>query len=208
MSRASFIATVAALLICASTSRVIAADDAPPEEARAAEQRLLGTDEEAARFAACQPFTREIAGEGAVQGSFDASLRDAGVPAAARLETRRALATAIDLGREVAAGDRFMCVSTDFTTWGADRRRSSPVAGGFHQGQAGRHPPLSPAGWCRALLAGERRGCDGAFDAPALDAVTVSSGFGMRADPFDQPPPSDAIGKRRRWEAPASRPAA
>ena len=74
MSRASFIATVAALLICASTSRVIATDDAPPEEARAAEQRLLGTDEEATRFAACQPFTREIAVEGAVEESFDASL--------------------------------------------------------------------------------------------------------------------------------------
>jgi murein DD-endopeptidase MepM/ murein hydrolase activator NlpD len=29
-----------------------------------------------------------------------------------------------------------------------------------------------------------------------LDAVTVSSGFGMRADPFDQPPPSSAIGRR------------
>lgn len=29
------------------------------------------------------------------------------MPAAAGLETRRALATAIDLGREVAAGDRF-----------------------------------------------------------------------------------------------------
>jgi murein DD-endopeptidase MepM/ murein hydrolase activator NlpD len=29
-----------------------------------------------------------------------------------------------------------------------------------------------------------------------LDAVTVSSGFGMRADPFDQLPPSKSIGKR------------
>src|SRR5260370_8179155 len=34
------------------------------------------------------------------------------------------------------------------------------------------------------------------------DAVTVSSGFGMRADPFDQPPPSDAIGKRAPMGAP------
>jgi hypothetical protein len=78
LSRASFIATVAALLICGSTSRVIAAGDAPPEEARAAEQRLLGSDEEATRFAACQPFTREIAGVGVVQESFDASLAKAG----------------------------------------------------------------------------------------------------------------------------------
>ena len=107
LSRASLIATFAALLICGPTSRVVAADDPPPEELRTAEQRLLGSDEEAARFAACQPFTREIAGEGVVQESFDASLAKAGVPAAARLEARGVLATAINLNREVAAGDRF-----------------------------------------------------------------------------------------------------
>ena len=45
-----------------------------PEVVIPAEQRLLGDDDEAARFAACQPFTREIAVEGTVKGSFDASL--------------------------------------------------------------------------------------------------------------------------------------
>ena len=199
LSRASFIATVAALLICASTSRVIAADDAPPEEARAAEQRLLGTDEEATRFAACQPFTREIAGEGAVQELFDASLRDAGVPAAARLETRRALATAIDLGREVAAGDRFYVrYEQTFTALGAPigvgrvlwlevfTRAKGPVA---------IHRFRPPGGAERFWLANGEAATAPSMRLP-LDAVTVSSGFGMRADPFDQPPPSDAIGKR------------
>ena len=194
LSRASFIATVAALLICASTSRVIAADDAPPEEARAAEQRLLGTDEEATRFAACQPFTREIAGEGAVQELFDASLRDAGVPAAARLETRRALATAIDLGREVAAGDRFYVrYEQTFTALGAPigvgrvlwlevfTRAKGPVA---------IHRFRPPGGAERFWLANGEAATAPSMRLP-LDAVTVSSGFGMRADPFDQPPPSD-----------------
>ena len=170
LSRASLIATFAALLVCGPTSRVIAADDLPPEEVRAAEQRLLGSDEEAARFAACQPFTREIAGEGVLQGSFDASLAQAGVPAAARLEARGILVTALDLGREVAAGDRFYVrYEQAFTAEDAPIGVGRVLwARGFHQDQgAGRHPPLSPARWCRALLAGERRGCEGAFDAPA-----------------------------------------
>jgi murein DD-endopeptidase MepM/ murein hydrolase activator NlpD len=199
LSRASFIATVAALLICGPTSRVIAADDAPPEEARAAEQRLLGSDEEATRFAACQPFTREIAGEGAVQESFDASLRDAGVPAAARLEVRRALATAIDFGREVAAGDRFYVrYEQTFTALGAPigvgrvlwlevfTRAKGPVA---------IHRFRPPGGAERFWLANGEAATAPSMRLP-LDAVTVSSGFGMRADPFDQPPPSKSIGKR------------
>jgi hypothetical protein len=120
LSRASLIATVAALLICGPTSRGTAAGDAPPEEARAAEQRLLGSDEKATRFAACQPFAREIARAGVVQESFDDSLAKAGVPAAARFEARGLLATAIDLGREVAAGDRFYVrYEQTFTALGA-----------------------------------------------------------------------------------------
>jgi hypothetical protein len=198
LSRASFIATVAALLICGPTSRVIAADDAPPEEARAAEQRLLGSDEETTRFAACQPFTREIAGEGAVQESFDASLRNAGVPAAARLETRRALATAIDFGREVAAGYRFYVrYEQTFTALGAPigvgrvlwlevfTRAKGPVA---------IHRFRPPGGAERFWLANGEAATAPSMRLP-LDAVTVSSGFGMRADLFDQPP-SKLIGKR------------
>jgi hypothetical protein len=61
---------------------VLAADDVRLEEALAAEQRLLGSNDEATRFAAYQPFTREIAVEGAVEGSFGASLAAAGMPAA------------------------------------------------------------------------------------------------------------------------------
>jgi murein DD-endopeptidase MepM/ murein hydrolase activator NlpD len=199
LSRASFIVTVGALLICGPTSRVIAADDAPLEEARAAEQRLLGSDEEATRFAACQPFTREIAGEGAIQESFDASLRDAGVPAAARLETQRALATAVDFGRDVAAGDRFYVrYEQTFTALGAPigvgrvlwlevvTRAKGPVA--IHR--------FRPSGGAERFWQANGE----AATAPAmrlpLGAVTVSSGFGMRADPFDQPPPSKSIGKR------------
>jgi murein DD-endopeptidase MepM/ murein hydrolase activator NlpD len=199
LSRASFIATVAALLIYGSTSRVIAAGDAPPEEARAAEQRLLGSDEEATRFAACQPFTREIAGVGVVQESFDASLVKAGVPAAARLEARGVLATAIDLGREMAAGDRFYVrYEQAFTAGGA------PIGVGRvlwlevftkARGPVAIHRFRPPGGAERFWLANGEAATAPSMRLP-LDAVTVSSGFGMRADPFDQLPPSKSIGKR------------
>ena len=199
LSRASLIATVAALLICGPTSKVIAAGDAPPEEARAAEQRLLGSDEEATRFAACQPFTREIAGAGVVQESFDASLAKAGVPAAARLEARGVLATAIDLGREVAAGDRFYVrYEQAFTAEGA------PIGVGRvlwlevftkAKGPVAIHRFRPPGGAERFWLANGEAAMAPSMRLP-LDAVTVSSAFGMRADPFDQPPPSKSIGRR------------
>jgi murein DD-endopeptidase MepM/ murein hydrolase activator NlpD len=199
LSRASLIATVAALLICGPTSRGTAAGDAPPEEARAAEQRLLGSDEEATRFAACQPFTREIAGVGVVQEAFDASLAKAGVPAAARLEARGVLATAIDLGREVAAGDRFYVrYEQTFTALGAPigvarvlwlevfTKAKGPVA--IHR--------FRPPGGAECFWLANGEAATASSMRLPLDAVIVSSGFGMRADPFDQPPPSKSIGKR------------
>ena len=105
-SRVWLLGTVATLVF-GSTSVGIAADDARLQQVHEAEQRLLGSDDEEARYAACQPFTREIAIESIFGKSFDASLTRAGVPAAVKLEARRAFAAEIDLGREVAADDRF-----------------------------------------------------------------------------------------------------
>jgi murein DD-endopeptidase MepM/ murein hydrolase activator NlpD len=199
LSRAALVATFAAALVLGPSSVGVAADDAPHGQVRAAEQRLLGSDDEAARLAACQPFTREIAGEGAVEGSFDASLAKAGVPAAVSLEARRALATALDLGREVGTGDRFYVrFQQAFTAAGAPigvahllwaelvTRARGPVAV---------HRFRPPGGVERFWLANGDAATAPAMRLP-LDAVTVSSGFGMRADPFDQPPPSSAIGRR------------
>jgi len=199
LSRASLVATFAAALVLGPSSIGVAADDAPHGQVRAAEQRLLGSDDEAARLAACQPFTREIAGEGAVEGSFDASLAKAGVPAAVSLEARRALATAVDLGREVAIGDRFYVrFQQAFTAAGA------PI-GVAHllwaelvttaRGPVAVHRFRPPGGVERFWLANGEAAMAPSMRLP-LDAVTVSSAFGMRADPFDQPPPSKSIGRR------------
>jgi hypothetical protein len=112
MKRARLAAAFAASLLFGSMSAAIAADDMSfddscLENARVTEERLLGSAGEAAQFAAYQVFTREIAATGVVTETFDAALADAGVPAAAMLEARQALATVIDLGHDMAAGDRF-----------------------------------------------------------------------------------------------------
>src|SRR5258708_6920564 len=98
MQRASLAAAFAALLFFGSMAAAVAADndDASLEDARVTEARLLGSADEDARYLACQPFTRQIAAAGTIARSFDASLAEAGVPAAAMLEARRALATSID----------------------------------------------------------------------------------------------------------------
>lgn len=61
MHKASLAAAFAASLPSGSMSVAIAADGALGHDTRAAEERLLGSDDEDARFLACQPFTREIA---------------------------------------------------------------------------------------------------------------------------------------------------
>src|SRR4029077_5314761 len=101
MKRDSFDAAFAASLLLGSVSAAIAAD-----EARLAEERLLGSADEAERFAAYQPFTREIAAGGVVARSLDAALADAGVPAATMLEAQQAFAGLLGLDRDVQPGDR------------------------------------------------------------------------------------------------------
>ena len=59
MKKASLTAAFVASLSFGSMP-AMAAEDAPLEEARFAEQRLLGSADEEARYLAYQPFTREI----------------------------------------------------------------------------------------------------------------------------------------------------
>jgi hypothetical protein len=59
-----------------------------PGEAAIAEQRLLGSDDEDDRFAAYQPFTREIGVDGVISNSFDEAISHAAIPAAAMLKAK------------------------------------------------------------------------------------------------------------------------
>ena len=105
MTRASFAAALAASLSFGSMSVANAADGGlPVADGRVVEERLLGSADEEAQYLACQPFTREIAASGMVAHSLDAALAEAGVPAAALLEARQALATSLDVGRDIVTG--------------------------------------------------------------------------------------------------------
>jgi murein DD-endopeptidase MepM/ murein hydrolase activator NlpD len=171
------------------------ASDGTHLDARDAEEQLLGSDDEYARYLLCQPFTREIAAFGIVSTSLDRTLTEANVPAAAVLEARKALATVIDLDRDVVAGDSlYFRYEQTFTA----------------EGQAigvGRVLWVELATKAKRTIAIHRFRAAGdverfwlasgeAASLPSmrlpLDKVNVSSGFGMRADPFDQPPPLTA----------------
>ncbi len=200
MQRASLAAAFAASLFFGSLSAAVAADNdnANLEDTRVAEERLLGSADEDARYLACQPFTRQIAASGAIAKSFDASLAEAGVPAAAMLEARWALASSIDLGRHVVAGDQFhvryeQAFTADGTPIGVGRVTWAELRTKA-KGTIALHRFRPQGGVERLWLASGEAATTPSMRLP-LDVVAVSSGFGLRADPLDKPSgPAVAMG--------------
>ena len=190
MQRAPLAAAFAASLLFGSMSAAVAADNASLEDARVAEARLLGSADEDARYLACQPFTRQIAADGTIARSFDASLAEAGVPAAAMLEARRALAMSIDLGRDVAAGDQFyvryeQVFTAEGTPIGVGRVMWAELRTKA-KGTIALHRFRPQGGVERLWLASGEAATPPLMRLP-LDTMTVSSGYGLRADPLDKP---------------------
>ena len=192
MKRASLAAAFAVSLVFGFASPSVAADDA-----LVAEERLLGSDDEEVRYLACLPFTRERAASGVISGSFDASLAQAGMPAATLLGARQALAGVIDLDRDTRAGDRFYVRFTQtFTSEGA------PIGVGqvlwaelrtATKGTVAIHRFRTRDKVEHFWLMNGQEATPPAMRLP-LEAIAVSSGFGLRADPFDQPPPTAVSG--------------
>ena len=193
MQRASLAAAFAASLLLASVSAALAAD-----EARVAEERLLGSADETSQVAAYQPFTREIAAAGVVGRSLDAALAEAGVPAATMLEARQAFASVLSLDRDVQPGDRFhVRYEQTFTAEGvpmgigrvmwAELRTKAKGAVSIHRFRSRDKTE-------RFWLANGQAATPPSMRMP-LETISVSSGFGLRADPFDQPPPVAVSGK-------------
>lgn len=195
MKRTSNIAAFAASLLVSSASAVLAADDAPcaddaVESARAAEQRLLGSDDDDARFRKLQPFTREVAATGVVSEALAPSMIDAGVPAPVLLELRAALATIVDLESDVGIGDRFHVryrqaftvdgarIGTARLVW-AELRTTAKGTIALHR--------FKPQGGPERFWLGSGEAAGPTAMRLPLDIVTVSSGFGLRPDPLDKP---------------------
>jgi len=148
------------------------------------------------------PFSRQIAASGTLGGaiadSLEASIAAAGVPVPAMMDALQAFASSIDLAHEIRGGDRFHI-----------RYERTFIAEGV---------PIGPGRvlWAELQTAAKgtiaihrfrtRDGADHfwlangqATMAPEIrlpvDVVSISSGFGLRADPFDQPPPPPTAGK-------------
>jgi murein DD-endopeptidase MepM/ murein hydrolase activator NlpD len=178
MKKASLAAAFAASLSLSSMSPSFA-EDAPANEPRAAEARiaeeqLLGAADDEARFLAYQPFTREIATNIVVSSSLDEALAESGVPMVVLLEALNALRATVNTSRDVKPGDRLhVRYEQTFTAEGA------PVG-------------VGRVIWAELKLASPT---PPSMRLP-LEVVSVSSGFGLRADPFDQPPALAATGKK------------
>ena len=193
MGRTSAIAAFAASLLLSATPPAAAVDDGPVETARTAEERLLGSDDEALRIFASLPFTRDIGASGVVSESLAQSLADAGVPAVVRLELQRALATTVDLDREVGVGDRFyLRYRQGFTVKGAPVDTPRLLWSELRttaRGTIALHRFRPRNGAERLWLASGEAAGPPPIRLP-LDNVTISSGFGLRPDPLDKPGPA------------------
>lgn len=198
MKKASLAAAFAASLCLNPLSLCLAAEDAPAGEARVAEEQLLGAADEETRFLSLQPFTREIAASAVIKTSLDQALNDLGVPAATMLEALRAFTATVNLQRDIKPGDRLhVRYEQTFTAEGA------PIGVGHilwaELTLASRGPVAIHRFRTREKV--ERLWFTNGLSATPpslrmpLDIISVSSGFGLRADPFDQPPPLAATGK-------------
>ena len=202
MKRVSLAAAFTASLFLGSVSACIAAD-----EARASEERLLGSADEAAQFAAYQPFTREIAASGVRHRIARCFAGGAGVPAATMLEARQALATVLDLDRDVQPGDRFYVrYEQTFTAEGAPIGIGRVLWAELRtkaKGTIAIHRFRTRDKTERFWLANGQQATPPSMRLP-LETISVSSGFGLRADPFDQPPPRRGVRQARADGRPAS----
>jgi murein DD-endopeptidase MepM/ murein hydrolase activator NlpD len=185
MIKRTWTALAAALCCFASPGEA-----APPDEAQVATERLLGNDSEQAQ-SSYLPFTRKLHAWGVVVGSLTASTEAAGVPPAAMTEALQALATAIDSERDVKGGDLFWVqyeqeytaegdlIGTGRVLW-AELRTAAKGTVAIHRFRIGKSS--AEPFW---LATGHST--ETASVHMPLNRSRITSGFGLRADPFGQP---------------------
>ena len=159
---------------------------------RAVADRMLGDGDDEARLKAYLPFDRRIGVAGVIAGgSLEASAVAAGVPAPAMLEAVQALSTSVDLAKEMRDGDKFYVrYEQGFTQSGAplDVGRVLWMELRTPKGVMAIHRFRTRDNTERFWMASGQAATPPSFRLP-LDSISISSGFGLRADPFDQPPP-------------------
>ena len=198
VKKASLAAAFASSLSLGSLPVCQAAEGAPVEDARAAEERVLGSADDDTRFLAYQPFTREIAASVVVKISLDQALAEFGLPGATMLAALRALSATVNLERDVRPGDRLhVRYEQTFTAEGASVGVGRVLWAELTLASRG---PVAVHRFRTRDRVEHLWFVNGLSATPPsmrmpLDTVSVSSGFGLRADPFDQPRALAAIGK-------------
>lgn len=166
--------------------------DAVLAHGRVVADGMLGDGLDDERLRAYLPFERQLSVSGVISGgSFEASAVAAGVPAPALLEAMQALNMSVDLGKEMRDGDRFYVrYEQTFTQAGAplDVGRVLWLELRTPKGVMAIHRFRTRDNTERFWMASGQAAMPPSFRLP-LDTVSISSGFGLRADPFDQPPP-------------------
>ena len=176
-------------LIAAAGLALLAGPAAPDPAARSADQvraeeRVLGARD------GDLPVTREVAADGVIVGLLDLAFVRARVSTGLSAEMRRAFAAALDLERDVQPGDAFYVRYAETRTprgaviarrlsWAEFRTRAKGSIA-VHRFRGRDHAE-------HLWLADGQAARPPAMRMP-LDSVVVSSGFGVRPDPFDQQP--------------------
>ena len=179
----------AAFITCAlaSTGQAAAFDGV---DVVAAEERLLGSIDEAACNQDLLSYKRELAASGVITGSLVDSLVAAGVPASTSLDALRALGTQIDLERDVKTGERFHVRHEESFTLAGDRIGVGRVLWlevvTKAKGTIAIHRFQPKGGIEQFWLASGKTASPPMLRQP-LEAMKVTSGFGLRADPLDHP---------------------
>jgi len=193
MGRGIAVAGAAALLTCANVSAGHAAVSEWADPV-AAEERLLGSSDEAAQQKELLTYTRQIGDSGIVTGSLADSMVVAGVPASTSLAALKALGNVIDPDRDIHTGDYFYVRHEETFTSAGNRigvgrvlwlevatRAKGTIAIHRFQRKGG-----DKADTAQFWLPNGQAAAPAAFHAP-LDVMTLTSGFGLRADPLDHP---------------------
>jgi len=181
---------------------VVAANVPPPVESepvteavlahgRIVEDGMLGDGLDEERLQAYLPYARQLGVAGVISGgSFEASAVAAGVPAPAMLDAVQALETSVDLRKEMRDGDKFYVrYEQTFTQFGVplDVGRVLWMELRTPRGVMAIHRFRARDNTERFWMASGQAATPPSFRLP-LETVSISSGFGLRADPFDQPP--------------------
>lgn len=150
---------------------------------------LLGSSTEIAMAPDDPVVGRENVVQGLVEESLEDSLARAGLPASLGLQLKDALSTALDR-RPLDSGDRFQVryqqtVAADGREIGAGRIVSAEIMT-TAKGKIALYG-FRPTRGAEQLWLGNGESLAAPAMRMPLDAISVTSGFGVRADPFEQP---------------------